>query len=39
MVTERVKRAVIYSIALGPRFFKWKMPSLSEPNALLFYSS
>ena len=27
---------VIYSIALGPRFFKWKMLSLSGPNALLF---
>ena len=27
---------MIYSIALGPRFFKWKMLSLSGPNALLF---
>ena len=26
----------MYSIALGPRFFKWKMLSLSVPNALLF---
>ena len=26
----------MYSIALGPRFFKWKMLSLSGPNALLF---
>ena len=25
----------MYSIALGPRFFKWKMLSLSGPNALL----
>ena len=30
------KRAVIYSIALGPRFVKWKILSLSGPNALLF---
>ena len=36
MVTERLKRAVIYSIALGSRFFKWKILSLSGPNALLF---
>ena len=26
----------MYSIALGPRFFKWTMLSLSGPNALLF---
>ena len=26
----------MYSIALGPRFFMWKMLSLSGPNALLF---
>ena len=26
----------MYSIALDPRFFKWKMLSLSGPNALLF---
>ena len=26
----------MYSIARGPRFFKWKMLSLSGPNALLF---
>ena len=26
----------MYSIALGPRFFKWKMLSLSGPNVLLF---
>ena len=26
----------MYSMALGPRFFKWKMLSLSGPNALLF---
>ena len=35
-MTERLNRAVMYSIALGPRFFKWKMLSLSGPNALLF---
>ena len=33
---ERLKRAVIYSLALGPRFFKWKVLSLYEQNALLF---
>ena len=33
-MTERLKRAVIYSIALGPRFFKWKILSLSGPNIL-----
>ena len=27
---------VIYSIALGPRFLKWKMLNLSGPKALLF---
>ena len=26
----------MYSIALGPRCLKWKMLSLSGPNALLF---
>ena len=31
-----LKRAVIYSIALGPRSFKWKMLSLSGLIALLF---
>ena len=36
VVTERLKRAVMYSMALGPRFFKWKMLSLSGPKALLF---
>ena len=35
-VTERLKRAVMYSMALGPRLFKWKMLSLSGPKALLF---
>ena len=35
-VTERLKRAVMYSMALGPRCFKWKMLSLSGPKALLF---
>ena len=28
-LTEMLKRAVVYSIALGPRCFKWKMLSLS----------
>ena len=36
LVTESLKRTVIYSISLGPRFFKWKMLSLSGPNSLLF---
>ena len=35
-VAERLKRVVMYSIALGPRSFKWKMLNLSGPNALLF---
>ena len=35
-MTGRLKRAVLYSIALGPRCFKWKMMSLSGPKALLF---
>ena len=35
-MTERLKSAVMYSIALGPRFFKWMMLSLSVPNVLLF---
>ena len=26
----------MYSMALGPRFFMWKMLSLSRPNTLLF---
>ena len=26
----------MYSIAVGPRFFRWKMLSLSGPNAVLF---
>ena len=34
--TVRLKRVVMYSIALGPRCFKWKMLSLSGPKALLF---
>ena len=33
-VAERLKRVVMYTIALGPRCFKWK--SLSGPKALLF---
>ena len=36
VVAERLKRVVMYSIALGPRCFKWKMLSLSGPKALLF---
>ena len=36
VVAERLKRIVMYSIALGPRCFKWKMLSLSGPKALLF---
>ena len=35
-VTEKLKRAVMYLMALGPRYFKWKMLSLSVPKALLF---
>ena len=35
-MAERLKRVVLYSIALGPRFLKWKILSLSGPNALLF---
>ena len=35
-MTEKLKRAVMYSMALGPRFFKWKMLSLFGPKALLF---
>ena len=36
VVAERLKSVVVYSIALGPRCFKWKMLSLSGPKALLF---
>ena len=36
VVAERLKRAVMYSMALGPRCFKWKMLSLSGPKVLLF---
>ena len=36
VVSERLKRVVMYSMALGPRCFKWKMLSLSGPKALLF---
>ena len=32
---ESLKQAVRYSMALGPRFFKWKMLSRSGPKALL----
>ena len=36
VVAERLKRVVMYSIALGLRCFKWKMLSLSGSKALLF---
>ena len=36
VVIERLKRAVMYLMVLGPRFFKWNMLSLSGQNALLF---
>ena len=36
VVAERLKGVVMYSIALGPRCFKWNMLSLSGPKALLF---
>ena len=36
VVTERLKNAMMRSIALGLRCFKWKMLILSGPNALLF---
>ena len=36
VVAERLKGVVMYSMALGPRCFKWKMLSLSGPKALLF---
>ena len=36
VVAERLKRVVIYSIALGPRCLKWKMLSLLGQNALFF---
>ena len=36
VVAEKLKRVVMYSIALGLRCFKWKMLSLSGPKALLF---
>ena len=36
VVAERLKRVVMYSMALGPRCFKWKMLSLSGPKAFLF---
>ena len=34
--TEKLKRAVMYSITLGSRCLKWRMLSLSGPDALLF---
>ena len=36
VVAERLKRAVMYSITLCPRCFKWKMLSVSGPKALPF---
>ena len=36
VVAEKMKRVVMYSIALGWRCFKWNMLSLSGPKALLF---
>ena len=36
VVAERLKRAVMYAMVLGPRCFMWKMLSLSGPKALLF---
>ena len=36
VVAERLRRVVMYSMALGARCFKWKMLSLSVPKALLF---
>ena len=36
VVAERLKRVAMYSMALGPRCFKWKILSLSGPNAFLF---
>ena len=32
VVAERLKRVVMYSMALGPRCFKWKMLGLSGPK-------
>ena len=36
VVTERLKRAVMYSMYIGPSCFKWTMLSLSGQGALLF---
>ena len=36
VVAGRLNMVVMYSIALGPRCFKWKMLSLSRPNTLQF---
>ena len=33
-MAERLKRVVMYSIALGPRFFKWKMLSFVGAKCL-----
>ena len=35
-VTESLKSAVRYSIPLDPRYFRWKMLSLSCPKARVF---
>ena len=34
--SERLNRAVMYSMALGPRCFNWNMLSLPGPKAILF---
>ena len=36
VLTEKLKRAVMHSMAICPRCINWKMLSLSGPNALLF---
>ena len=36
VVTKRLKSVVMFSIALGPRCFKWRMPSLTGPNDLQY---
>ena len=39
VVAERLKRVVMYSMALGPRCFKWKILSLSGPKKGLTIST
>ena len=34
VVAERLKRVVMYLMAIGPRCFKWKMLSLSGAKGL-----